>query len=77
MKLSKIRGLAIVGVGALAGFAYYYFIGCNSGHCPIIGNPIVSTIYGGTLGLIIAGGLTTGKKETDKKVLKTQDSDNG
>jgi len=40
--------------GALAGFAYYYFIGCNSGTCPISGNPYISTAYGAAMGLIIS-----------------------
>jgi hypothetical protein len=33
-------------IGALAGYAYYYFIGCNSGACLIQSNPYLSTMYG-------------------------------
>jgi len=44
-------------LGALAGFAYYKFIGCSSGTCPLTSNPIISTIYGGCLGALIAGSL--------------------
>jgi hypothetical protein len=33
-------------VGAGLGYAYYYFIGCNSGTCPITSNPYTSVIYG-------------------------------
>lgn len=37
-------------IGGIAGFAYYYFIGCNSGSCPITSNPYNTTttfsIYG-------------------------------
>lgn len=36
--------------GGLAGFAYYYFVGCRSGACPITGNPLISTAYGSLLG---------------------------
>jgi phage shock protein E len=44
----------LIGVvlGAAGGYAYYYFIGCNSGSCAITSSPINSTIYG-----VIMGGL--------------------
>jgi hypothetical protein len=41
-------------IGAAAGFAYYYFIGCNSGTCPITSNPYISTTYGAAMGLLLA-----------------------
>lgn len=40
-------------IGGLLGFAYYYYIGCNSGNCPITSNPYVSTVYGAFLGFVI------------------------
>lgn len=44
--------LTIIGIlmGAIAGFAYYYFIGCASGTCSITSSPINSTLYGALLG---------------------------
>lgn len=39
--------------GAIAGFAYYYFIGCNSGHCLISSNPYISTTYGFAAGILM------------------------
>ncbi|MDP3147822.1 MAG: DUF6132 family protein [Ignavibacteria bacterium] len=39
-----------VPLGAAAGYAYYYFIGCQSGTCPIQSNPYFSTLYGAMLG---------------------------
>lgn len=33
-------------LGAALGYAYYYFIGCQSGKCPIQSNPYISTLYG-------------------------------
>ncbi|HEY6951332.1 MAG TPA: DUF6132 family protein [Bacteroidota bacterium] len=40
-------------VGAVGGFAYYYFIGCAGGTCPISSNPYVSTAYGTLIGLFV------------------------
>lgn len=42
-------------VGAVLGYLYYRFVGCDSGSCPITSNPIASILYGGVLGLLIAG----------------------
>jgi rhamnogalacturonyl hydrolase YesR len=49
-----IKRSVFVLTGASAGFAYYYFIGCNSGACPISGNPYISTAYGAVMGMIIS-----------------------
>jgi hypothetical protein len=48
--------LFIVGGGAL-GFAYYRFIGCSSGMCPITSNPYISTVYGAMMGLLMSGSI--------------------
>lgn len=42
-----------IAVGMIAGYAYYYFIGCNSGTCPITSNPYISVIYGAILGYLV------------------------
>jgi hypothetical protein len=44
--------LAIV-IGGLAGFLYYYFVGCKSGTCPLTSNPYTSIIWGALLGFFI------------------------
>ncbi len=57
MKFSKTylwTGLFIL-TGAIGGFAYYYFIGCQGGSCPIQSNPYISTVYGGLLGFVVSG----------------------
>ncbi|MBX3043409.1 MAG: hypothetical protein KIT33_05400 [Candidatus Kapabacteria bacterium] len=38
--------------GALLGYAYYYFVGCNTGTCPITSNWHISTLYGAAMGFI-------------------------
>lgn len=53
------RGIPIL-LGAAGGFAYYYFIGCTGGTCPITSNPWVSTAYGGLIGFVATGGLRSG-----------------
>lgn len=42
-------------LGALAGFACFRFIGCNSSACPLTSSPYLSVIAGGVLGYLIAG----------------------
>jgi len=41
-------------IGGILGYAYYHFIGCRTGSCPISGNPYVSTVYGSLVGLVFA-----------------------
>lgn len=43
---------AVIGGGL--GFAYYKFIGCSSGTCPLTSHPVVSSVYGAVLGALIA-----------------------
>ena len=40
-------------LGAIGGFAYYHYIGCATGSCPITGNPYLSTVYGLLMGVLI------------------------
>jgi hypothetical protein len=37
-------------LGGLAGFAYYSFVGCATGGCPITSNPVISTAWGAGIG---------------------------
>ncbi len=45
------RGIGVV-IGASAGFAYYSFVGCTSGGCPIWQDPLVSSGFGGLIGIL-------------------------
>lgn len=40
-------------IGALLGYLYYHFIGCNSGSCPITSNPYISVIWGAVMGYLL------------------------
>jgi hypothetical protein len=57
MKIDKsffIKRILPVAVGSILGYAYYFFVGCRTGSCPISSNPFVSTIYGAVLGGIVS-----------------------
>jgi hypothetical protein len=49
--ISKYK-LTIIGVlvGAIGGYLYYHFVGCNSGTCAITSKPLNSTLYGALMG---------------------------
>ena len=64
----NIRLLIGIAIGAIGGYAYYYFVGCNSGTCAITSNPINSTLYG-----ILFGGLLFYKKSKTTEDPKNPD----
>jgi hypothetical protein len=39
-------------IGAALGFAYWRFIGCSGGTCPLTANWHTSTLMGGLIGMI-------------------------
>ncbi|MBS1271785.1 MAG: hypothetical protein MAGBODY4_00917 [Candidatus Marinimicrobia bacterium] len=55
--------------GGLAGFGYYYFIGCAAGTCPLQSNPYVMTGYGILLGLVLG---IPGKKKNESDNAKNE-----
>jgi hypothetical protein len=44
--------LTIIGViaGAIGGYLYYHFVGCESGTCAITSKPLNSSLYGAMMG---------------------------
>jgi hypothetical protein len=60
-----LKRVAPVIAGAVIGYMYYFYIGCNSGHCPISSDPVISTVYGGVLGLLLAFPGKSKKKEDE------------
>jgi len=59
-KWFKISSFAFL--GGIAGFAYYYFVGCQSGSCPITSNPFISTSYGMVIGFLFSLDKKKGKE---------------
>lgn len=58
--------ITVIGVfiGAMAGYAYYHYVGCASGSCSITSSPVNSTLYGSLMGGLL---FSMWKKETPKK----------
>ena len=52
LKKNKLGLLGLV-VGAIGGYAYYYFIGCNDGSCPLTSKPYISIGFGAVFGYLI------------------------
>ncbi|MCO5288525.1 MAG: DUF6132 family protein [Bacteroidetes bacterium] len=59
--------LWLIGVvlGSVAGYAYYYFVGCKSGTCAITSSPVNSTVYGAVMGVLL---LSSFKKEDSNNI---------
>jgi F0F1-type ATP synthase assembly protein I len=53
--IKKHKG-TIIGIlaGAILGWVYYYFVGCDSGRCAISSNPYVSVPYGALMGYFMS-----------------------
>lgn len=61
--------LSLVGVavGALGGFLYWNYVGCESGTCMITSKPINSTLYGALMGFLLFG-MFQKEKIADNKI---------
>jgi Family of unknown function (DUF6132) len=57
----KMELIGVV-VGMIAGFSYWYFVGCTSGTCPISSSPTISTLYGGMMGWFFFGSFSKSKQ---------------
>jgi len=64
----KKQWITIAGatLGALGGYLYWYFIGCNSGTCPITSSPVNSTLYGVLLGGLLGSMFKKGSSEKNR-----------
>lgn len=57
--------------GAIVGYLYWYFIGCESGTCPITASPVNSMIWGGVMGSLL---FSIFKKESKNEDNNTNNS---
>lgn len=57
-------------IGAVAGWAYWYFVGCTSGSCAITSSPVNSSIYGAFAGIVLGGTLKKQNKKEEKNTVK-------
>ena len=62
IKFIKNNILYLIGgiIGALGGYIYYIYIGCDSGSCSITSSPTMSVIWGALMGGLL---LSIFKKE--------------
>ncbi len=53
--LNRKRVASLTGalIGGIAGYLYYYFIGCSTGSCAITSRPFNSIIYGAIMGYLL------------------------
>lgn len=63
--LNKYK-LYVVGaiLGALAGYLYWQYVGCESGTCAITSKPLNSTLYGSLMGTLFLGMFDNQKQDT-------------
>ncbi len=51
--MSPAVRMVIGGVmGALVGYGIYRFIGCRSGACPLMGHPLISSLWWAVIGVL-------------------------
>ncbi len=67
----KLKLAVFVLAGALAGYGYYYYVGCYSGTCPITSNPWASIAYGSLAGLILGFPDKKKKKKENAEDIET------
>lgn len=62
--IQKYR-LGMIGLflGGVAGFCYYYFIGCTSGSCAITSKPFNSSVYGMMMGYLLLTSFQKNQKQ--------------
>lgn len=62
--------------GAIAGWCYWYFVGCASGTCLITSRPLNSSLYGALMGAVLFSMFKKDKKQTLKTEKNENDSTN-
>jgi hypothetical protein len=65
--MKYLKWMIAISVGALSGFVYWYFVGCNSGSCAITSSPVNSSIYGGIMGALLLNTFSNRKGDLKEK----------
>ncbi len=60
-------------IGSIAGFVYWYYIGCNSGSCAITSSPVNSSIYGGVMAILLVNVFDKQKTKPENENRKATD----
>jgi phage shock protein E len=76
MKLLNKFKWSIIGIflGAVGGYLYYFYVGCESGTCAITSKPLNSTLYGAMMGGLLFNSFEGKDKKTkeENSEIKTQ-----
>ena len=73
MKTTIIKWSIGITLGAVAGYLYWFYIGCTSGTCAITSSPVNSTLYFAMMGGLVMNIFERNKKSSDE-TRKTTDS---
>jgi len=66
MKLKKYwLTLPGVVIGALGGYLYWRYVGCESGSCPITSSPLMSSLWGAAMGGLLFSMFKTEKRNDE------------
>lgn len=67
MKTKLLKWLWLPGaiIGAIAGYLYWKWVGCNSGTCMITSKPFNSTLYFALVGALVFSLFTPSKKKNN------------
>ncbi len=66
MKAIILKWSIGITLGAVAGYLYWFYIGCNSGTCAITSSPVNSTLYFGLMGGLVVNMFERHKKPADE-----------
>lgn len=68
--------LVFISAGAMLGFAYWRFVGCRSGSCPITANWHTSVLFGGLIGVLAVPSRRNKPADNENKEQTIKNEDN-
>jgi len=57
-------------VGGIGGYLYWYFVGCNTGTCPITSSPTMSVLWGALFGALLFSIIIPKNKQSKTKLME-------